>query len=99
MISSALGSVGTAIIFAFGVGATWSAYVEGAYKPTTTNVPTWIVVIVIPVGSLLLASPLPAFVPRIPLGVSGTSAPNPHIDAPSWSGTGPWRSFSAPSSR
>jgi len=55
LISSALGMLGTAIIFAFGVHATWSAYVEGAYKPTTTNVPTWMVIIVIPVGSLLLA--------------------------------------------
>lgn len=55
LISSALGLLGTAIIFAFGVGATWSAYLEGAYKPTATNVPTWMVIIVIPIGSLLLA--------------------------------------------
>ncbi len=55
MISSGLGMVATAIVFGFGVAATWSAYVEGAYKPTTTNVPTWMIIIVIPVGALLLA--------------------------------------------
>ena len=55
LITSALGTLTTAIIFAFGVGATWTAYVEGAYKPTSTNIPTWMIIIVIPFGSLLLS--------------------------------------------
>ncbi len=54
LISSALGGLGMAIIFAFSVGATWTAYVEGAYKPSATNVPTWMIIVVIPIGSLLL---------------------------------------------
>ncbi len=55
MISSALGALGTAVIFVFGIIATWNAYIQGAYKPTVVNVPTWMVVIVIPVGALLLS--------------------------------------------
>jgi TRAP-type C4-dicarboxylate transport system permease small subunit len=54
MISSAISGAATAIIFAFGAWATWHAYVEGTYKPTLTNVPTWMIIIVIPFGSLLL---------------------------------------------
>jgi len=54
MISSAAGMLATGIIFVFGVIATWHAYVQGAYKPTITNVPTWMVIIVIPFGALLL---------------------------------------------
>jgi TRAP-type C4-dicarboxylate transport system permease small subunit len=54
LISSAMGALTTLVLFAFGVDATWTAYMRGAFKPTGTDVPTWIVVIVIPLGSLLL---------------------------------------------
>ena len=40
----------------FGTWTTWTAYVRHLYKPTLLEVPTWIVLIVIPVGSLVLAA-------------------------------------------
>jgi TRAP-type C4-dicarboxylate transport system permease small subunit len=39
----------------FGTWTTWTAYVRHLFKPTLLEVPTWIVLIVIPVGSLVLA--------------------------------------------
>jgi TRAP-type C4-dicarboxylate transport system permease small subunit len=39
----------------FGSWTTWTAYVRHLFKPTLLEVPTWIVLIVIPVGSLVLA--------------------------------------------
>lgn len=54
MLSCALGAFTSLVIFGFGVDATWTAYVRGAFKPTGTDVPTWMVLSVIPIGSLLL---------------------------------------------
>jgi TRAP-type C4-dicarboxylate transport system permease small subunit len=54
LASSLLGALTTLVLFVFGVDATWTAYMRGAFKPTGTDVPTWIVLIVIPLGSLLL---------------------------------------------
>jgi C4-dicarboxylate transporter, DctQ subunit len=39
----------------FGTWTTWTAYIRHLFKPTLLEVPTWIVLIVIPVGSLVLA--------------------------------------------
>jgi TRAP-type C4-dicarboxylate transport system permease small subunit len=39
----------------FGAWTTWTAYVRHLFKPTLLEVPTWIVLIVIPAGSLILA--------------------------------------------
>jgi TRAP-type C4-dicarboxylate transport system permease small subunit len=55
LVSAGLGALTMLVILGFGVHATWSAYARGAYKPTGIDVPTWIVLIVIPVGSLLLS--------------------------------------------
>ncbi|MCW5774206.1 MAG: TRAP transporter small permease [Rhodospirillaceae bacterium] len=54
MITAAFGALTTAVICGFGIHATWSAYVQGAFKPTGTDVPTWMIIIVIPLGALLL---------------------------------------------
>lgn len=54
LVSSALGSLTTLVLFVFGADATWAAYARGAFKPTGIDVPTWMVVIVIPFGCLLL---------------------------------------------
>jgi TRAP-type C4-dicarboxylate transport system permease small subunit len=54
LVSSGLGALTMLVILGFGVHATWLHYMRGAYKPTGTDVPTWIVLIVIPVGALLL---------------------------------------------
>jgi C4-dicarboxylate transporter DctQ subunit len=49
-------SLGVAILLTvFGVTTTWTAFVRGAFKPTVLEVPTWIVLIIIPIGSAVLA--------------------------------------------
>jgi len=54
LFSSASGAFVTLVLFGFGVEATVSAYLRGAFKPTGIDVPTWLVIIVIPVGAVLL---------------------------------------------
>ena len=39
----------------FGAWTTWTAYTRHLFKPTLLEIPTWIVLIVIPVGSFVLA--------------------------------------------
>jgi C4-dicarboxylate transporter, DctQ subunit len=39
----------------FGAWTTWTAYVRHLFKPTLLEIPTWIVLIVIPIGSFVLA--------------------------------------------
>jgi C4-dicarboxylate transporter DctQ subunit len=55
MISSFLGIMVSVVLMAWGVVVTWDKFVSHAYKPTVINFPTWIVVIIIPIGSLFLA--------------------------------------------
>jgi len=54
LVSSAGGALTTLVLFGFGVDATWSAYARHAFKPTGIDVPTWMILIVIPIGALLL---------------------------------------------
>jgi len=54
MVSAAACALTSLVILVFGIDATWTAYQRGAYKPTGIDVPTWIVLIVIPIGALLL---------------------------------------------
>ena len=54
LFSSAAGMLITLVLVGFGADATWTAFVRGAFKPTGTDVPTWMVLIVIPLGGLLL---------------------------------------------
>lgn len=50
-------SLGVAIVLTvFGIATTWTAFVRGAFKPTVIEVPTWIVLIIIPIGSAVLAA-------------------------------------------
>ena len=49
-------SLGVAVVLTvFGITATWTAFVRGAFKPTVLEVPTWIVLVIIPIGSAVLA--------------------------------------------
>lgn len=54
LISSGMGALTTLVLLAFGIEATASAMMRGAFKPTGIDVPTWMIIIVIPVGALLL---------------------------------------------
>jgi C4-dicarboxylate transporter, DctQ subunit len=50
-------SLGVAIVLTvFGASVTWTAFVRGAFKPTVLEIPTWIVLVIIPIGSALLAA-------------------------------------------
>ena len=55
VISSLLGLCIALVLLIWGAGATWEKYVTGAYKPTVVEFPSWIVLLCIPVGSLMLA--------------------------------------------
>jgi TRAP-type C4-dicarboxylate transport system permease small subunit len=49
-------SLGVAIVLTvFGATSTWTAFIRGAFKPTVLEVPTWIVLVIIPIGSAVLA--------------------------------------------
>jgi TRAP-type C4-dicarboxylate transport system permease small subunit len=50
-------SLGVAVVLmVFGASVTWTSYVRGAFKPTTLEIPIWIVLLIIPIGSALLAA-------------------------------------------
>ncbi|MYG51168.1 MAG: TRAP transporter small permease [Rhodospirillaceae bacterium] len=55
VVSSVLGLGIALVLLIWGVGATWEKFVTGAYKPTVVEFPSWIVLLCIPVGSLILA--------------------------------------------
>lgn len=54
VISSGLGVVISLVLTIWGVLVTWDKFSSDAYKPTVLEFPTWIVVIVIPIGSIIL---------------------------------------------
>lgn len=55
-VASSLLGLGVAVILTiWGAGAVWEKYVTGAYNPTVVEFPTWIVLLCIPIGSLVLA--------------------------------------------
>jgi len=50
-------SLGVALVLTiFGAEVTWTAFVRGAFKPTVLQFPTWIVLLIIPIGSAVLAA-------------------------------------------
>jgi len=50
-------SFGVAIVLTvFGASVTLTSYLRGAFKPTVLEIPTWIVLLIIPIGSALLAA-------------------------------------------
>ena len=55
VVSSILGLCISLVLLIWGAGATWEKYVIGAYKPTVVEFPSWIVLLCIPAGSLILA--------------------------------------------
>ena len=55
MLTSVLGFAVSVVLVCFGAAATWTAFVRGSYRPAIIEFPTWIVLIVIPVGAFFLA--------------------------------------------
>ena len=54
LLSSASGVLTSLVLIVFGTNVTWTAIARGSFRPTGIDLPTWIVVVVIPVGGLLL---------------------------------------------
>ena len=54
LISSASGMLTSLVLVVFGASVTLTAMERGSFKPTTIEVPTWMVLVVIPVGGMLL---------------------------------------------
>jgi TRAP-type C4-dicarboxylate transport system permease small subunit len=55
-LMSNLISLGVALVLTiFGTTTTWTAYARHMFKPTVLEIPTWIVLVIIPIGSALLA--------------------------------------------
>jgi TRAP-type C4-dicarboxylate transport system permease small subunit len=54
VISSSLGVIISIVLTVCGILVTWDKFASHAYKPTVVEFPTWIVVIVIPIGSFFL---------------------------------------------
>ena len=54
LLSAAAGIVASLVLVFFGAHVTWTAFARGSFKSTGLDVPTWMVLIVIPVGGALL---------------------------------------------
>ncbi len=54
VVTSLLGLIVASILMIWGALAVWEKYVTGAYNPTVVEFPTWIVLLCIPLGSLVL---------------------------------------------
>lgn len=56
VVSSLLGLCVSSVLMIWGALAVWEKYVTGAYNPTVVEFPTWIVLLCIPLGSLVLGT-------------------------------------------
>lgn len=54
LISSGCGILASLVLVVFGSSATWAAMARGSFKSTGLDIPTWLVLVVIPLGGLLL---------------------------------------------
>ena len=55
LLSNLISLAVAVVLTVFGATATWIAFTRHAFRPTTLEIPTWIVLIIIPVGCALLA--------------------------------------------
>lgn len=54
LISAGAGILAGLVLVVFGANAVWTALARGSFKSTGLDIPTWLVLVVIPVGGLLL---------------------------------------------
>ncbi|MBO33689.1 MAG: hypothetical protein CMM74_12060 [Rhodospirillaceae bacterium] len=54
ILTSLIGVAVSAILAIWGAITTWDHWMRGIYKPTVLEIPSWILLIVIPIGSFLL---------------------------------------------
>lgn len=54
LVSAGAGILAGLVLVLFGANATWTAALRGSFKPTGLDLPTWTVIIIIPLGGLLL---------------------------------------------
>jgi TRAP-type C4-dicarboxylate transport system permease small subunit len=54
IISSAAGIIVSCVLIRYGVSVTWEYFLSGSFRPTSLEVPTFLILWVIPFGSVLL---------------------------------------------
>ncbi len=54
LFSSGCGILAALVLVVFGTNVTWTAALRGSFKSTGLDLPTWMVLVVIPLGGLLL---------------------------------------------
>lgn len=54
-LSSLIGLLVSLVLTVFGAVTTWDHYVRGIFKPSVLEFPTWVPLLAIPLGSLLLS--------------------------------------------
>jgi TRAP-type C4-dicarboxylate transport system permease small subunit len=54
LVSAGAGILASLVLVVFGANVTWTAIARGSFKSTGLDIPSWIVLVVIPVGGLLL---------------------------------------------
>lgn len=54
LVSSASGALTSLVLIVFGTNVTLTAMARGSFRQTGIDIPTWIIVVVIPVGGVLL---------------------------------------------
>ncbi len=68
IISSLIGVFVSVVLTVFGTRVTWDYYQRGVYTPSALEVPVYLILLVIPIGSLLLSA---QFIRRIALNTAG----------------------------
>lgn len=54
LVSAGCGILASLVLVVFGAQVTWIAMARGSFKPTGLDIPTWLVLVVIPMGGVLL---------------------------------------------
>ena len=54
LLSAASGAATSVVLMVFGTQATLTAFARGSFKPTGIDIPSWMVLVVIPLGGTLL---------------------------------------------
>lgn len=54
LVSAGSGILASLVLVVFGTKATWTALIRGSFKSTGLDLPTWIVLVIIPLSGLLL---------------------------------------------
>lgn len=54
LLSAGAGVLASVVLVGFGANTTWTAFARGSFKSTGLDIPTWLVLVIIPLGGMLL---------------------------------------------